>query len=190
MLDVIIFSIIGIFGIIGLVKGILKIVFNAIGFILGIILGAKFFYILGDFLVRNYDSFSNNIVLANVVGFLIIFFVVYITFIIFQIIFSKFLSFLHLKWIDNVLGMFLGIILGIVFTSMLLNVYDFIPKSKQAQESYRNSISYKYIRGTLSVMKNIDFNKIKMVETKELEQNIKNKLNKNDKKLNKGEDKK
>ena len=115
-LDIIIIIMLLIPTYIGFRRGLLGTVIPLVGIILAIILAGLFY----DSIAGRLSGLLESQAQANIVGFIIIFILVLVTAMIIASLSRKFLSLLFLGWVDKLGGLLFGLLIGAVFTSVLL----------------------------------------------------------------------
>lgn len=115
-LDIIFLVIIGGSMVLAAFKGFIKELVSLVAFVAGLILAGQFHGPVARFLSRWVDS----PVLAQVLGFLAVFFGVLLVAGIAVFIADRILKFTHLKWIDRVLGAMFGVVRGWLISTVLV----------------------------------------------------------------------
>lgn len=107
----------------GFRSGLIKMVANLVGIIVGITLAGLF----GGAVAEILNGFMDNETVTGILGFIII---VGITLFIATLIgnvIRKALTFVFLGWLDKVAGTALGLLVGALFASVIVFIVDFVP---------------------------------------------------------------
>jgi membrane protein required for colicin V production len=122
--------------IIGMRKGIIRGIINVIGIVMAIFLAIFWFQEVGGYITL-YIQVSREI--ANIIGFILIFLVVYTLAKITELILKKIFSLLFVSWIDHLGGALFGLVKGSLIVGILLIILSFIPLPVFLKEQLKNS---------------------------------------------------
>ncbi|HZK40239.1 MAG TPA: CvpA family protein [Atribacterota bacterium] len=154
LIDVSIMIIILLNMIIGIRRGIIRGIINLIGVISAIFLAIFWFKEVGEY-ISSHSQISGEV--ANILGFTIIFLVVYLIARIIEIFLKKILSLLFVSWIDGLGGALFGLIKGSLIVGILLVVITFIPLPVFLKEQLENS----FLANRFAVMTTIVYDYLK-----------------------------
>lgn len=141
--DIIVLASLGIFGFLGLKNGLIDELGTLFGFILAIIFSSSYYYI-GTNLVNS--LFNINESLAMVLGYIIIFVVVYLTCIFIAWILHRFLKKIKLDWLNKIAGLIFGVFKGVLIMATIvwiINVFNDFGLSKKLSAQ---SVSYNFLK--------------------------------------------
>ncbi len=102
----------------GFANGLIKSVLSFIGLIVGVVLAGRFYVALSEHL-----SFISSESAARIVAFIIIFLVVMIIATIVGVILTKVVSTMLLGWLNRLLGLAFGVLIGAVFIGSILAIW-------------------------------------------------------------------
>jgi len=140
--------------IIGIRRGIIRGIINLIGVITAIFLAIFWFKEVGEF-ISSHSQISGEI--ANILGFALIFFGIYLIARIIEIFFKKILSLLFVFWIDGLGGAVFGLVKGSLIVGILLVIITFIPLPVFLKEQLENS----FLANRFAVMTTIVYDYLK-----------------------------
>jgi membrane protein required for colicin V production len=142
-IDITILVIVGFFGIKGLFRGLVIEIFTLIGLLVGYVIALREMGDLADFLER---VFHIPELIANALGFLLIF--IFIT-LLFRWIaggLRRFLKWTFIGWLDRGSGLLFGLFKGTLITSLLLLLVSLIPLPNNLKEEENGSLLCQPVR--------------------------------------------
>lgn len=142
LFDLIVLVVIGLFAFFGLRKGLVESVIKLIGLILATYGATKFHY-LGADLVKNF--FKNLSGVQTVAGFLLVFLVIYLFFVIVLVMLKNIIRSLKLVWVDRLGGILFGVIKGLIILSIFVWILSIFPESGIGSRFKSTSLSYSVI---------------------------------------------
>lgn len=151
VLDICFAVVILIFAISGLIKGFIGELFGKLSFILGIFFAVVFNGKVESFFIEKFD----NPYLPKIIAFLIIFIVVFVVLKILQVILQKLFSGKVLGGLDKSLGLFLGLLEGIVivaFALYIMTVQPWFDLTEYIEQSFFNSMLSGIIQSSVSTI--------------------------------------
>lgn len=154
-IDIIVAAVCFLFFILGLFKGIIKIIFAISGFLVALFLGYFLYPAVSIILSQNITFFMNNPIISSVASFIIIFIVVNLLFLLVSFLLTSVLRALKLGWIDKLIGGVCSLFVAILIWSLAFNVVVVIPIAPDKRASLENSLSYRFIKPIFVVFKNI-----------------------------------
>jgi len=125
LFDFIVIAVVGLLAFFGLRKGLIEEAIKLIGLVLALFVGVKY-YRLGDSLVKSIFSFSEGV--QTVVGFIIVFLVVYLTLQIVSYLLKRFIRSLNLVWLDRAAGFVFGTLKGIAIMTIFVWMISVFPE--------------------------------------------------------------
>ncbi len=124
MFDIILIVVITVCTVYGLLKGLLQAVFGMAGIIIGIVIASRTFKALAYTLPWNPE-------VSNVVAFIILFLLIAILINLIGIIVKKIIKFIHLRWIDKLVGGMIGLLIGSIICGLISLSVSAFPKGQQ-----------------------------------------------------------
>ena len=122
-LDFVLIALLGLPALMGFRSGLIRMVANLAGIIVGITLAGQFGGQVADAL----DSFIDNETAAKILGYVIIVSVTLVIATFIGNIARKALTFVFLGWLDKAAGTALGLLVGALFASVIIFIMDFVP---------------------------------------------------------------
>lgn len=111
----------------GFFKGIISELFAIAGLVAGFIVAMKYSFLIQPHLLR----FVRGETAAFVVGFLLLFLLTAAAIVMVGILFKKAIKFIHLSWLDRLIGGIVGIIKGVVVVGLIsLLIVALVPDGK------------------------------------------------------------
>jgi membrane protein required for colicin V production len=165
-LDIAILIIIGLFTLLGFMRGLIREVISVAALIGGIIAGVMFYDLAGDIFIT-YGLLKNK-PMADIAGFIATSLVVYILFQILGWMLTRIIGTLSLSWLNRVCGGMVGAIKGIVIAFSLISAVGFFFSSKEPP--FRDSTMVPYIEEAFAILKETvpeDFSE-KVIQTKKI----------------------
>ncbi|MDP2685441.1 MAG: CvpA family protein [bacterium] len=153
MIDIILLSIIALFGIIGIAVGFIHAVGSFLGLVIGVYLASRFYAPVADWLMYLIGRDSNFIrVLMFVVAFVLIAKLVGLAFFFLEKVFNilKFIPFV--KTFNRFLGFLFGLAEGMVVVGMIIFFIDKFPLSDRLMAGLANSVVAPYAEGIASIL--------------------------------------
>lgn len=148
-LDITIISIIALFALVGISRGLVSQIFSIAALVGGIIMGFIFYDLAGAAFIR--EGLVENESIANVGGFIILAFVAYVIIQLIGWLITKLIGTLKLGWLNRLCGGFLGAVIGLItaflFTSALSMFYS------QNDPAFKNSTVTPYLNETFSIVR-------------------------------------
>lgn len=128
-LDIVIIVIVGIGFIIGLIKGIIRIVFSFAGVVIGFLVATRFYEAGGDIA----GSIIKSQKAAEITAFSLIFVVIVIAAVILGFLITKAMKKAHLNWINRLVGGALGGLAGVfIMTAVIFLLTMALPEDSSA----------------------------------------------------------
>ena len=140
--------------IIGIYRGIIRGIINLLGLMVAIFLAIFWFKEVGEY-INLHTQLSKDI--ANLLGFVLIFFSIYLIARIIEIILKKIFSLLLISWIDTLGGALFGLIKGLLIVGILLVIITLVPLPVFFKEQLENS----FLANRLAVMTTIIYDYFK-----------------------------
>ena len=150
-LDIILLSVLGIGFIYGYIKGIIKQLSFGAGIILGLLQAVLFYPVVAEW-IKGYTGWEEWATTAA--AFVAIFLAVMIALKVAGVLLAAILKFIHLQFIDSVLGaLFSTIVAMFLFMGGMKLANDIIPDNKYTNKTSQNSsLLYKYVQGITSLI--------------------------------------
>jgi len=148
-LDIAILIIIGLFTLLGFIRGLIREVISVAALIGGIIAGVMFYDLAGD-MFMGYGLLKNK-PMASIAGFIATSLVVYILFQILGWMLTRIIGTLSLSWLNRACGGMVGAIKGIVIAFSLISAVGFFFSSKEPP--FRDSTMVPYIEESFTIVK-------------------------------------
>lgn len=144
--DIVVLIVIGVFGIKGLIKGLISEVFGVLGLTLGYVVAYQF-YSYGAQLVNMFGIDAN---ISDKVGFVLVFLLIYILLLILGFVMKKFFKMIQLGWADKGGGFFFGATKAAVIMGIVLSiVMTFIPpKAKIYKDLTKSPVASQLLKIT------------------------------------------
>lgn len=120
----------------GIYRGIIRGIINLLGLMVAIFLAIFWFKEVGEY-INLHTQLSKDI--ANLLGFVLIFFSIYLIARIIEIILKKIFSLLLISWIDTLGGALFGLIKGLLIVGILLVIITLVPLPVFFKEQLENS---------------------------------------------------
>lgn len=110
-----------------LIKGFIKELFLIVAIVVGVLVATKFYPVARDFFL----PWLHNLTISTLVGFLLVFFLIAVVFVIIGNIVSKLVYILKMGFLDRILGGVLGVLKGILICGIgCMLILAFIPKGE------------------------------------------------------------
>ncbi|HWP93775.1 MAG TPA: CvpA family protein [Thermodesulfobacteriota bacterium] len=148
-LDIAILIIIGLFTLLGFMRGLIREVISVVALIGGIIAGVMFYDLAGDIFI-SYGLLKNK-PMASIAGFIATSLVVYILFQILGWMLTRIIGTLSLSWLNRACGGMVGAIKGIVIAFSLVSAVGFFFSPKEPP--FRDSTMVPYIEESFTALK-------------------------------------
>ena len=149
LFDLIVIVVIGITAFFGLRKDVVESVIKLVGFIVAVYVATKFHYVGAD-LVRNVLKSLGGA--QTVVGFVLVFLVVYLFFIILSMLLKNIIHSFKLTGLDRSVGVIFGVLKGLIILAMFIWILSVFPEAGIGAKFKATSFSYPFIesfeRGT------------------------------------------
>jgi membrane protein required for colicin V production len=127
-LDIIILCIIAFFAVFSLLRGFIREAFALGGIVLGVIAANHYYDTLG----KKLAEMITNTDIASAVSYVVIFLAVTLVTVIVGRLFSRFVKFVLLKWLDKILGLAFGLTKGLIVVLILVMVLEMVLPPKSA----------------------------------------------------------
>lgn len=160
--DIITIAVLGVFGVLGLKKGLVTELFKLVGILLAILMAVNFLDAGIAFLSQHLSAEQNTL---TVLSFILIFLVTMVGVRIVAIIVKGIMRFAMMSWVDRTGGALFGALKGAVILSGVLWVVMFLPVDKYTSDIELNSKSYPYLKGFAPKVYNAAFQVIPGSET-------------------------
>ncbi len=125
LFDLVVVVVVGLFAFFGLRKGLIEEAIRLIGLVLASFAGVKYYY-LGVGLVKSIFSFSEGV--QTVIGFILIFLIVYLTLQIVSSMLKRVIRSLNLAWVDRTAGLIFGTLKGITIMTIIVWMISVFPE--------------------------------------------------------------
>jgi membrane protein required for colicin V production len=125
--DIFILAIIGAGFLYGLLKGIISELFAFAGLVGGFIVALKYSFYLQPYIL----PLVKKEPISLIIGFIILFLVTAAAVVTIGIFFKKAIKYIHLSWLDRIIGGIFGVIKGLIVAGLIsLVIYTFFPGGK------------------------------------------------------------
>ncbi len=125
LFDLIVIAVVGLLAFFGLRRGLIEEAIRLIGLVLASFAGIKYYKLVAG-LVKSIFSFSEGV--QTVVGFIIVFLVVYLTLQIVSYLLKRFIRSLNLVWLDRAAGFVFGTFKGIAVMTIFVWMISAFPE--------------------------------------------------------------
>ncbi|MBL7134973.1 MAG: CvpA family protein [Candidatus Marinimicrobia bacterium] len=125
LFDLVVVVVVGLFAFFGLRKGLIEEAIRLIGLVLASFAGVKYYY-LGVGLVKSIFSFSEGV--QTVIGFILIFLIVYLALQIVSSMLKRIIRSLNLAWVDRTAGLIFGTLKGITIMTIIVWMISVFPE--------------------------------------------------------------
>lgn len=125
LFDLVVVVVVGLFAFFGLRKGLIEEAIRLIGLVVASFAGVKYYY-LGVGLVRSIFSFSEGV--QTIIGFILIFLIVYFALQIVSSMLKRIIRSLNLAWLDRTAGLIFGTLKGITIMTIIVWMISVFPE--------------------------------------------------------------
>ena len=125
LFDLVVVVVVGLFAFFGLRKGLIEEAIRLIGLVVASFAGVKYYY-LGVGLVKSIFSFSEGV--QTVIGFILIFLIVYLALQIVSSMLKRIIRSLNLAWLDRTAGLIFGTLKGITIMTIIVWMISVFPE--------------------------------------------------------------
>ena len=144
MFDIVVLAVVFIFAFIGFRRGLVDEVVKLVGLTLAIICGIKYFYV-GVALIE--DLFAASEGVYTVIGFILVFLIVYFAFQLVGSIIKRIVKSLKLIWLDRSTGFCFGALKGTIILAFILWIISLFPEIGIEDKIKCSSGTYKLLYG-------------------------------------------
>ncbi|MDI6703873.1 MAG: CvpA family protein [bacterium] len=158
LFDAIFLIILGLSIVLSLFRGIIREVFPVLSIIVGIVIASRNYVVIGIVLQR----FVSNSNLAKIIGFSIVFLVVYVIISLIGLLTGRLIRSLSLGWVDRVGGLIFGMIKGFLIIGVIVMVISAFPvggTKKLLDDSFFVPYTFHFIKLLLKILPQ-EFSKI------------------------------
>jgi membrane protein required for colicin V production len=142
LFDLIVLVVVTVLGFAGLRRGLIEEAFKLVGLVLGLYLAMRY-YSLGIWLIKGIFSIAEGI--QTVVGFLIVFLIIYFTVKLIAMILKRLVRALSLVWLDRLAGLCFGALKALLIMAIVVWCINIFAAGRPVQKLATTSMSFIYL---------------------------------------------